>query len=129
MDDLRRWVNLSLIFAGMIVWWLAANIAATVLDLVGFVDFRIIGEYVTLSTAIGGVIGFIAMVALWNYRKLYEGLLNVAREMMKVTWPTADETKYATKTVFVATLITAAILSVFDFFFQWLTGLILGVSS
>ena len=136
MDDLRRWVNLSLIIGAIVMWWLTTNITASLLGTLGatgwsifahVTDFEIMGDMIKLSTVVGFVVSVVTMLLVWRNKKLYEGGLNVAREMKKVTWPTKDETLYATKTVIVTSVIVAAILSVFDFFFKWLTGLILGV--
>ncbi|MBR4986165.1 MAG: preprotein translocase subunit SecE [Proteobacteria bacterium] len=85
------------------------------------------GEHVTYSTIAGIVLGVIAAIVLWRNAKVYEGALNVAREMKKVTWPTGDETKYAMKVVIATSLIVAMILFAFDMVAKELTELILGI--
>jgi preprotein translocase subunit SecE len=63
-----------------------------------------------------------ALVAYRNER-VYTGVVDVTRELEKVTWPTRKETSAATIVVIVTVLISAAILSSFDalwsFFTNW----------
>jgi preprotein translocase SecE subunit len=56
----------------------------------------------------------VTAIILSRRARVYEGALNVAREMNKVTWPTGDETKYAMKVVIITTIIVAMILFLFD---------------
>jgi preprotein translocase SecE subunit len=44
----------------------------------------------------------------------------------KVTWPTKQETKWATIIVIVTVVIGAIILSTYDLIWSWLTGLVYG---
>ena len=66
--------------------------------------------------------GTAALVAYRNER-VYTGVVDVTRELEKVTWPTRKETSAATIVVIVTVLISAAILSSFDalwsFFTNW----------
>jgi len=45
----------------------------------------------------------------------------IAAELRKVTWPSLEETRAATIAVIVASLIAAALLGMFDVFWQFLT--------
>ena len=45
----------------------------------------------------------------------------IASELRKVTWPSLEETRAATIAVIVASLIAAALLGLFDVFWQFLT--------
>ena len=62
------------------------------------------------------------MVAYRNER-VFASVVDVTRELEKVTWPTRKETTAATIVVIVTVLISAAILSGFDalwsFFTNW----------
>jgi len=127
MDDITRWVNLSFIFASIILWWVYARLTETVMDLVGTQNVHVLGENLTRATVIGLVLAAATGFIAWRNKKVYEGALNVAREVKKVTWPTLDETKAATRTVVIVTIIVALILALFDAVFQRLTALILGV--
>lgn len=128
MDEVKRYVNLAYIIAAIVMSWFFMNFAAWVLSVAHVNDTRLMGEHVTYSTIAGLVLGIIAAILLWRSPKIYEGSLNVAREMKKVTWPTGDETKYAMKVVIATALIVAAILFAFDFVAKWLTDLILGIN-
>jgi preprotein translocase subunit SecE len=68
------------------------------------------------------VAGSAALVAYRNER-VYTSVVDVTRELEKVTWPTRKETTAATIVVIVMVLISAAILSSFDalwsFFTNW----------
>src|SRR5262249_5825210 len=59
------------------------------------------------------VAGTAAVVAYRNER-VYASVVDVTRELEKVTWPTRKETYAATIVVIVTVLIAALILSVFD---------------
>ena len=69
-----------------------------------------------------GVAGMAALVAYRNER-VYASVVDVTRELEKVTWPTRKETYAATIVVIVTVLISALILSGFDaiwsFFTNW----------
>ena len=128
MDEVRRYVNLAFIFAAMILSWFMMKFSALVMSWIPNVtDNRLMGEHVTYSTVAGIILGVLTTIVLWRSPKIYEGALSVAREMKKVTWPTADETKYAMKVVIATSLIVSAILFLFDFAAKQLTDLILGI--
>ena len=64
-----------------------------------------------------------AAVLTYRNEKIYASVVDVTRELEKVTWPTRKETSAATIVVIVTVLIAAAILSSFDalwsFFTNW----------
>ena len=69
-----------------------------------------------------GIAGIAAFSAYRNER-VYAAVVDVTRELEKVTWPTRKETSAATIVVIVTVLISALILSGFDaiwsFFTNW----------
>ena len=127
MDEVRRYVNLSFIIAAMIMSWFYMKLSALIMAMIPITDRHLMGEHVTYSTIAGIILGVITAIILWRSPKVYEGALNVAREMKKVTWPTGDETKYAMKVVVIMSLIVLVILFCFDFCAKQLTDLILGI--
>lgn len=129
MDEVRRYVNLSFILGGIVLSWFFVNVTAWIMSYIPVpgLDSNLMGEHVTTSTVVGAVLAVITTVVLWKTPKIYEGALNVAREMKKVTWPTWDETKHAMKIVVITTCIIASILFCFDFVAKELTDLILGI--
>ena len=68
------------------------------------------------------VAGIAALVAYRNER-VFASVVDVTRELEKVTWPTRKETSAATVVVLVTVLISALVLSGFDaiwaFFTNW----------
>ena len=123
MNEVKRYVNLAFVIAAMVMFWFFMKFSELVLSLVQVNDLRLMGEHVTISTVIGGVVA----VLMWRSPKIYEGSLNVAREMKKVTWPTKPETVYAMKVVVATSIIVALILFGFDFVAKQVTELILGI--
>lgn len=124
MDEVKRYVNLSFIVAALVMSWFFMKLSGWVMGLVHVADVRLMGEHVTYSTVSGIVLGIVVAILLSRSAKVYEGALNVAREMKNVTWPTGDETKYAMKVVIIATIIVACILFAFDLGSKLLTDLI-----
>ena len=127
MNEDKRYVNLAFVIAAMVMFWFFMKFSELVLSLVQVNDLRLMGEHVTISTVIGGVVAVIVAFLMWRSPKIYEGSLNVAREMKKVTWPTKPETVYAMKVVVATSIIVALILFGFDFVAKEVTELILGI--
>jgi len=127
MEDVSRWVNIAFVFIWMLAWWLFARVSEWVMGMLDIPDQHVLGENLTQASMVGLLIGTILTIALWRNRKLYQNGLLIAREVRKVHWPSLDETKDATRVVIITTLIIAAILAVFDYVFQKLTALILGI--
>ncbi|HVV48073.1 MAG TPA: preprotein translocase subunit SecE [Polyangia bacterium] len=73
----------------------------------------------------GFAIAVAAAAALVAYRneKVYASVVDITRELEKVTWPTRKETSAATVVVIITVVIAALILSSFDalwsFFTNW----------
>ena len=64
--------------------------------------------------------------AAWRHPVAFSAANEVAVELGKVTWPTREETKWATVIVMVTVAIGAVILSTYDLLWSWLTGLVYG---
>src|SRR3954452_21116801 len=63
-----------------------------------------------------------AAVAAYRNERVYTSVVDVTRELEKVTWPTRKETSAATIVVIVMVLISAIILSSFDVLWSKLTS-------
>jgi preprotein translocase subunit SecE len=63
-----------------------------------------------------------AAVVAYRSERVYPGVVEVTRELEKVTWPTRKETSAATIVVIVTVLIAALILSMFDFVWSSFTN-------
>ena len=81
--------------------------------------------YPSLSTVGGLVIG---AVGTWIYAKKdgrRQHHINVIKELAKVTWPSADDTKRMTWVVVVVVAFFAAVLALFDLGWSWMLKQIL----
>ena len=75
----------------------------------------------TWSSFIGLGIAGAAAAYVWVTLKYREVALDIVAELRKVSWPSIPETRAATVAVIVASLIAAALLGLFDVFWQFLT--------
>ena len=64
----------------------------------------------------------VAALAAYRSERVYPSVVEVTRELEKVTWPTRKETSAATIVVIVTVLIAALILSMFDFVWSSFTN-------
>ena len=78
------------------------------------------GEW-TWSTVIGLAVAAGAAIYIWRAAKSHDVSLEIAAELRKVSWPSLAETRAATIAVIVASIIAAALLGLFDVFWQFLT--------
>lgn len=62
----------------------------------------------------------------WRHPRVFGLASEVAVEITKVTWPTRQETKWATIVVIVTVVVAASVLAMFDAIWSWLTGLLYG---
>ena len=76
--------------------------------------------------AIGLSVSAGATFLAWRNPTVFSTASEVAVELTKVTWPTRQETKWATVIVIVTVIIGAVILSTYDLVWSWLTGLVYG---
>jgi preprotein translocase subunit SecE len=63
----------------------------------------------------------VAAVVAYRNERVYSGVVDITRELEKVTWPTRKETSAATLVVIVTVVIAALILSTFDAIWSKLT--------
>lgn len=66
------------------------------------------------TTLLGGAISLAAVVGCYAHPKVRAVSLDVASELMKVSWPSWDETRNSTLAVVVASVVAAGILYVID---------------
>jgi preprotein translocase subunit SecE len=69
------------------------------------------------------VVAGVAAVSVYRNERAYASIVEITRELEKVSWPTRKETSAATVVVLVTVLIAALVLSGFDaiwsFFTNW----------
>ena len=75
-----------------------------------------------LVNAIALLAAATAAIVAYRNEQVYASVVEVTRELEKVTWPTRKETSAATVVVLVMVLISATILSSFDALWAFLTN-------
>ncbi|MBI3178276.1 MAG: preprotein translocase subunit SecE [Deltaproteobacteria bacterium] len=96
---------------------------------VGWDDPPMLSRELPMTRVIAYGVAAAAAVFCLKHRTTYNLALEVADEMSKVTWPSREETGYATVVVLVTVLICSVYLGVFDAVWLWLTDMILGVEA
>lgn len=76
--------------------------------------------------AIGLAVSAASTFLAWRNPTVFSTASEVAVELSRVTWPTRQETKWATIIVIVTVVIGAIILSTYDLVWSWLTSLVYG---
>ncbi|RMH42107.1 MAG: preprotein translocase subunit SecE [Deltaproteobacteria bacterium] len=77
-------------------------------------------------TSIAFVVALAVGISLYRNERVYTLANEVATELKKVAWPNAQEVKAATIVVVIMTIISAAILGLFDMVWAGLTEIIYG---
>ena len=123
--EVKRYVNLSFVLAGILAWVCLGPLFAWVIELISPVwDKPIIGGEFRVSNLLG-LVAAVGLTAYFFVRDdIYTSALEIGNELSKVTWPKWPETRTSTIVVIITTLIIAAILGVFDFVWAKVTGLI-----
>ena len=78
-------------------------------------DASLIGESWTLSSLLGYLTAVAIAIGVWMNPRLRELSYEVAVELKKTTFPTADETRVSTIAVVIFAFFSAAVLGIFDF--------------
>lgn len=117
------WVFIFFLFCSLVVA-VALNYAARdVFSWLQINNAAILGDSFRLSTLIAGSIALVLGVFFGVfYPKSRHYVEQCVIEFNKVAWPEWKETKLATFTVVVVSLIASVILGVFDSFFSWWTN-------
>lgn len=126
MSSTKRWIFLSYALLSLIAGYIVHQVAAGVISLANVqdpLDLATAG-IVTLGTVLGVLAGAAAFVVFIKQPRVNEFADDVAKEIIKVTWPTFLETRAATLVVLVMVGIMAVILGLFDYIFSSLTNLI-----
>ncbi len=81
-----------------------------------------------ISTLVGFVLAVGGAVAAWMHPKSHQVSMEVATELMKVTWPSWSETRVATGAVIITSLVAAVLLFgidtlAYNLMVEWLPAL------
>jgi len=114
---LERWVQLGFMIVALMFVWLFDHVIATI-----WYNFADPNEAIVTLCAV--VAGFIATAMLYRHKGTNDLAHEVADEMSRVTWPTRKETSNSTVIVVVTSVITAAVLFLFDTVWSAVTDLV-----
>ncbi len=117
-----RLVAISYFLFAVLVGMFLTEVLRMMWDWGGWTDARLVGDYWTLTSLIGFAVSFAAAIAVGMRKDARTVSLEVASELRKVTWPSAQETKAATIAVLVCTAVVAVILGFFDFTWAGVTN-------
>lgn len=129
MDASKRMVNLFFAAATIIAWVVFAKAFQTAFAFFGARDAHLLGKEFTTSTLLAAVAALALLFWAWRHERIRPLSYEVADELVKVVWPSWEETRSHSKVVIIVTLIISTILWVFDQVFGHLTSLILGGGS
>jgi len=109
--DPRRLVVIFYLVFGIVLALFLENMLALVFARIGVADADVVeGLGWKVSTLFGVVLSAASLVAAWMNPRGNQLSLEVAAELMKVTWPSWDETRVATVAVIVASAVAAVVL-------------------
>ncbi|MCA9626104.1 MAG: preprotein translocase subunit SecE [Myxococcales bacterium] len=126
MDASKRMVNLFFAASTLLAWVIMAKLFALIFATAGVRDAHILGKQFTSTTLLAAFGAVSLLVYTWRHERARPLVNEVADELVKVTWPTWEETKNNSKVTVVVTLIIALILWLFDQVFGNLTSMLLG---
>ncbi|MED5370408.1 MAG: preprotein translocase subunit SecE [Myxococcota bacterium] len=109
-----------LVTAALMGWALASAAEAVLLNMDGVEDFAVAG-LLPLSTIIGGVGAIVSMFALLKNVRAVTYTNEVIGELVKVTWPTREETTNNSIVVIVVTVIFSGSLAIYDWVWAQVT--------
>ncbi|WP_434380539.1 preprotein translocase subunit SecE [Melittangium boletus] len=109
--DPKRLVVIFFLIAGLIFAFFLEHVCGLLWGRFGWSDPDIVeGLDWKVSTLLGFVIAIGIVLGIYFHPKTHVVSLDVAAELMKVTWPTLDETRASTMAVIVASIVAAILL-------------------
>jgi preprotein translocase subunit SecE len=109
--DPKRLVVIFFLIAGLIFAFFLEHVCGLMWARIGWSDPVIIdGLDWTVSTLLGFVLAAGLVVGAYAHPRTHALSLDVASELMKVTWPSWEETKASTMAVIVASIVAAILL-------------------
>jgi preprotein translocase subunit SecE len=113
--DPKRLVVIFYLIAGLIFALFLEHVCGLIWARAGWSDPTVIeGVDWQVSTLVGFVLAAGIVVGAYLHPKSHALSLDVASELMKVTWPSWAETKASTMAVIVASLVAAVVLFLID---------------
>jgi preprotein translocase subunit SecE len=113
--DPKRLVVIFLLLAGIVTALFFEHIFGLIWARAGWSDPVLIeGVDWQVSTLVGYLLAAVLAVGTWFNPKSHALAIDIASELMKVTWPTWPETRTSTMAVIVASVVAAVILFFID---------------
>ena len=112
------WVILVDVIAAILTILIVSSLVHSGFGRFGIADFRVFGSPVALSSAIAMLSGVASFIFLVRYRRAMVFTDEVIGELLKVTWPSREETLRASITVVATTIFTAALLAAYDYIWK-----------
>lgn len=119
-----RYITISFLAAALVVGLVARSASVDVLLWVGSADTMVAGT-LPLSSVIGLVGGTVTFFGALRWRTAVNYTDEVIGELVKVTWPSREETTNNSMVVIVASLIFAGSLALFDYVWAQITEIFL----
>lgn len=119
-----RYVLLAFIIGAILVGVTVQSAVVSGFAQFAYPDSRILGVLNT-SSAVALLSGAITFVALVRNKKALNFTDEVVGEVVRVTWPSREETVRASTTVVLTTLFTAGLLAIYDLVWKNLADLVL----
>lgn len=114
-----RWVQLSFLIGGAVMFWLFQNIITSVWD-----RFDEPQQGVVMVGAF--VLAIITTVSLYRHPGTNGFTTEVAGELGRVHWPTRPETWNQTVVVVIFSVVAAVLLGVMDYMWNYLSDMVYG---
>lgn len=125
MAKYSKYVNALFFGAGALVWLISQHYIETLL---GY--FQVGRSSALLRDVIfhlGPIfLGFLTFVILRKNNKSYNFCTDAVGDLVRVTWPTAKDTRIGTIVVIVTVLLTGVFLAVVDYAFNGVVGALIG---
>jgi preprotein translocase subunit SecE len=124
MGSDKKWIYLSYIGATLLCAWVLDQTLRLVAGQLRIRNPMVMGV-LPATAVIAGVVMVIAAYLYFRQPKVDAFSNEVAQELRKVTWPSADHAYRSTLVVIVAVIIMAVILGIFDWICTQLVSLVL----
>ena len=113
--DPKRLVVIFLLLAGIVTGLFFEHVLGLIWARFGWGDPILVeGVDWQVSTLVGYLLAVALVVFTWLHPKTHAVAIDIASELMKVTWPSWPETRSSTVAVIVASLVAAVILFFID---------------
>jgi len=120
---IARYVNLSFVAAGLLLYVVLGGFFSVLIELFGSsANAQVLGNNFRVGHLLALVVATAVAVQLRRSPRVHTWAMEVGNELAKVTWPTWSDTKKATWVVIATTLVIAALLGLLDWAFGSLSN-------